>query len=291
LASKAAILSFIASFGTAKAIANVLAGRMSDAFGRKRILIAGWLIGLPVPVLILLAPSWTWVAFANVLLGINQGLCWSTTVIMKIDLVGPVRRGLAMGLNEAAGYLAVSAAAFASGYLAAFYGFRVGPAYLGLGLAVAGLLASALFVRESQGHATYESALHEENREISPDKKPFSEIFGMTSWWALSSCSNWPPQFTEYPSGISTCCSTARRGILEGPGLATFDFSVFKNIPIRERMNLAFRTEFFNITDRTNLSLPNPTIFSGANISPSAGRNTSTSTTSRQIQLGLKLSF
>jgi len=185
LASKAAVLSFIASFGLAKAIANLLAGRMSDTFGRKHILIAGWLIGLPVPILIMSAPSWSWVVFANVLLGINQGLCWSTTVIMKIDLVGPARRGLAMGLNEAAGYLAVSAAALGSGYLAAFYGFRAGPAYLGLGLAVSGLLISVLFVRESQGHATYESEqgqMHATNRGSSPGKITFSEIFALISW-------------------------------------------------------------------------------------------------------------
>ena len=108
LASRAAILSFIVSFGLVKAIANLFAGRVGERWGRKKVLISGWLFALPVPVLILLAPSWRWVVLANVLLGINQGLCWSTTVIMKIDLVGPERRGLAMGLNEASGYLAVS---------------------------------------------------------------------------------------------------------------------------------------------------------------------------------------
>src|SRR5256885_3500448 len=108
LVSRAAALSFIVSFGIVKALANLFAGRLSDRIGRKPILVAGWLVGLPVPLLIIYAPSWGWVVFANVLLGINQGLCWSTTVIMKIDLVGPARRGLAMGLNEAAGYMAVS---------------------------------------------------------------------------------------------------------------------------------------------------------------------------------------
>ncbi len=106
LASRTIALSFIVSFGVVKALANLFAGRFSDRIGRKQILVAGWLFGLPVPILIILAPSWEWVVLANVLLGINQGLCWSTTVIMKIDLVGPARRGLAMGLNEAAGYLA-----------------------------------------------------------------------------------------------------------------------------------------------------------------------------------------
>ena len=115
IASRTAILSFIASFGLVKALANLFAGRISDRIGRKRILIAGWLLGLPVPFLVMLAPSWSWIIFANVLLGLNQGFCWSTTVIMKIDLVGPARRGLAMGFNEAAGYVAVSLAAFSSG--------------------------------------------------------------------------------------------------------------------------------------------------------------------------------
>ncbi|HVT30892.1 MAG TPA: MFS transporter, partial [Lacipirellulaceae bacterium] len=124
LASRAAILSFIVSFGLVKAIANLFAGRISEHWGRKKVLVAGWLFALPVPAIILLAPSWEWVVFANVLLGINQGLCWSTTVIMKIDLVGPERRGLAMGLNEASGYLAVSAAALVSGYLASTLGLR-----------------------------------------------------------------------------------------------------------------------------------------------------------------------
>jgi MFS family permease len=112
LAARAVTLSFLVSFGLAKALSNLFAGRFSERIGRKRILVAGWLAGLGVPVLLILAPNWGWVVFANVLLGINQGLCWSTTVIMKIDLVGSRRRGLAMGFNEASGYLAVSFAAF-----------------------------------------------------------------------------------------------------------------------------------------------------------------------------------
>ncbi len=157
IASRTAILSFIVVFGATKALANLFAGRMSDRIGRKRILVAGWLVGVPVPLLIMLAPSWQWIVAANVLLGINQGLCWSTTVIMKIDLVGPARRGLAMGLNEFAGYVAVSLAALASGYLAATYALRPQPFFLGLGFALAGLLLSALFVRESHGHAQVEA--------------------------------------------------------------------------------------------------------------------------------------
>src|SRR5215468_4038576 len=148
LASTAATLSFIASFGIVKALANLFAGRLSDQIGRKGVLIAGWLVALPVPFLIIAAPNWWWVVFANVLLGVNQGLCWSTTVIMKIDLVGPERRGLAMGLNEAAGYGAVSLAAILAGYLAATYGLRVAPFVPGIGFAVAGLVLSALCVRE-----------------------------------------------------------------------------------------------------------------------------------------------
>jgi len=127
LTSKAAMMSFLVSFGLVKAFANLFAGRMSDRVGRKRILVAGWLAGLPVPLLIMFAPAWGWVVFANLLLGINQGLCWSMTVIMKIDLVGPKRRGLAMGLNEAAGYVAVSLSALLTGYLASVYGLRPAP--------------------------------------------------------------------------------------------------------------------------------------------------------------------
>ena len=159
LASTTAVLSFIVSFGVVKALANLFAGRLSDRIGRKGVLVAGWLVGLPVPLLIIYAPSWGWVVFANVLLGINQGLCWSTTVIMKIDLVGPARRGLAMGLNEAAGYGAVSLAAIAAGYLAATYALRPQPFLLGIGFALTGLLLSLLFVRESHGHAHHEAAL------------------------------------------------------------------------------------------------------------------------------------
>src|SRR5207247_9768386 len=199
LASTTAVLSFIVSFGIVKAASNLFAGRLSDRIGRKGVLVVGWLVGLPVPLLIILAPSWGWVVFANVMLGINQGLCWSTTVIMKIDLVGPARRGLAMGLNEAAGYGAVSLAAIAAGYLAATYALRPQPFFLGIGFALAGLLLSLLFVRESHGHARHEAALlarasgQTEGSEPSvppapglaadrPNAPSFKEIFLLTSW-------------------------------------------------------------------------------------------------------------
>ena len=182
LASKAVILSFIISFGLVKALANLFAGRMSDRIGRKSILIAGWLLGLPAPFLVMFAPSWEWVVFANVLLGINQGLCWSTTVIMKIDLVGPARRGLAMGLNEAAGYVAVSLAALASGYLAAAYALRPQPFYLGVAFALAGLGMSVFFVRETHGHARHESTLRNGAAAKPTDQPSFAQILLLTSW-------------------------------------------------------------------------------------------------------------
>jgi MFS family permease len=159
LASATAGLSFIVSFGVVKALANLGAGHLTDRIGRKGVLVAGWLAGLPVPLLLIVAPSWGWVIAANVLLGVNQGLCWSTTVIMKIDLVGPARRGLAMGLNEAAGYGAVALAATGSGYFAAAYGLRPWPFVPGLLFAFAGLLLSALFVQESHGFARHEAQL------------------------------------------------------------------------------------------------------------------------------------
>ncbi|MEN3298229.1 MFS transporter [Pseudonocardia sp.] len=153
-------LTFILAFGATKAATNYVAGTFSDRFGRKPVLIAGWLIALPVPLLLIWAPSWGWVIAANVLLGLNQGLTWSTTVIMKIDLVGPDRRGLAMGLNEAAGYLAVAATALATGYLAARYGLRPEPFYLGIAYAALGLGLSSLAVRETREHARLEAASH-----------------------------------------------------------------------------------------------------------------------------------
>jgi MFS family permease len=177
-------LTFILAFGLVKAITNFFAGTWSDRFGRKPVLVAGWLIGLPVPLLLIWAPNWGWVIAANVLLGINQGLTWSTTVIMKIDLVGPARRGLAMGLNEAAGYLAVAATAMATGFLADAYGLRPAPFLLGAAYAALGLGLSTLAVRETRAHAHHEAG-------TSQPGLATGEVFTRTSFKepALSSAS------------------------------------------------------------------------------------------------------
>jgi MFS family permease len=159
LAARTAVLSFIVVFGVAKALTNYGAGRLSDRLGRKHVLVAGWLVAVPVPFLLMWAPNWNWVLVANVLLGVSQGLTWSTTVIMKIDLVGPKQRGLAMGLNEFAGYVAVAASALATGWIAARYGVRPQPFYLGVVFAIVGLALSAVLVRETRHHVSHESAL------------------------------------------------------------------------------------------------------------------------------------
>jgi MFS family permease len=160
LAAFTSALTFILAFGAVKAITNFFAGTLSDRFGRKPVLVSGWLVALPIPPLLIFAPNWGWVVAANALLGVNQGLTWSTTVIMKIDLVGPARRGLAMGLNEAAGYGAVAITALATGYLAAAYGLRPAPFLLGAAYIALGLGLSATVVRETRQYARHEAATH-----------------------------------------------------------------------------------------------------------------------------------
>jgi len=157
LAATYSALTFLVAFGAAKAVTNLLAGALADRFGRKPVLVAGWIVGLPVPFVLILAPDWAWVVAANLLLGINQGLTWSTTVLMKIDLVGPQRRGLALGLNEASGYLAVALAALLTGLVAERAGLRPAPFFIGIAVAGLGLGASVLLVRESHGHAAAEA--------------------------------------------------------------------------------------------------------------------------------------
>ncbi len=180
LAARTAVLSFIVVFGVVKASTNYFAGRLSDAWGRKVILVVGWMIAAPVPFLLMWAPSWNWVLIANVFLGVSQGLTWSTTVIMKIDLAGPERRGLAMGLNEFAGYGAVAISAWATGYIASIYGLRPQPFYLGIGFAAAGLFLSAALVRETHHHARHEAKAHRGPHTADLSQK---EIFLRTSFF------------------------------------------------------------------------------------------------------------
>jgi len=177
LTAASATLAFLVAFGLTKALANLAAGALADRFGRRPVLIAGWLAGLPVPVLIIAAPDWGWVVAANVLLGVNQGFAWSTTVIMKIDLVGPARRGLALGLNEAAGYGAVAVAALTTGLVAEAAGLRPVPFLLGLAVAGLGLGASVLFVRETRGHVDHEASLAAPSASVR-----WREAFRRTSW-------------------------------------------------------------------------------------------------------------
>lgn len=154
---RTAILSFIAAFGLTKAISNYAAGRWSDRHGRKPVLVAGWIVAAPVPLILMYAPTWGWMVAANLLLGVSQGMTWSTTVIMKIDLAGPSRRGLAMGVNECAGYAAVALAALASGYVAATYGLRPAPFAMGIAFVAIGTALSVFAVRETRHHVDHES--------------------------------------------------------------------------------------------------------------------------------------
>lgn len=179
LAARTAILSFIVVFGVTKALTNYYAGRLSDRLGRKVVLVAGWLVAIPVPFVLIWAPSWSWVLAANMLLGVSQGLTWSTTVIMKIDLAGPRNRGLAMGLNEFAGYFAVALSALATGFLAAHYGLRPQPFLLGIAFVAVGLALSVLVVRETKHHVAAEARITEPHpAEHAPSAR---EVFWRTS--------------------------------------------------------------------------------------------------------------
>ncbi len=177
LSSSTLIGSFIISFGVVKAFANLVSGHLADHWGRKRVLVIGWIAGLPVPFLIIAAPDWSWIVAANALLGVSQGFAWSMTVIMKIDLVGPKSRGLAVGLNEFAGYLAVGLTALATGYLGARYGLRPAPIYLGVFYAIVGLALSILVVRDTRAHVAQEIAAAAVQAPLS-----FREVFMLTTF-------------------------------------------------------------------------------------------------------------
>ncbi len=187
LTSASAAMSFLVAFGVSKAFANLAAGALADRYGRRPVLIAGWIVGIPVPILIIVAPDWSWIVAANLLLGINQGLTWSTTVIMKIDLVGPARRGLALGLNEASGYLAVAGAALLTGVIAAEAGLRPGPFLFGLAVAGLGLGLSATLVRETRAHVAVEQAAVSRGQAAAQDASaaasmPWLAVVRQTSW-------------------------------------------------------------------------------------------------------------
>jgi MFS family permease len=177
IASTTIVVSFIVSFGVVKACANLVSGHLADLYGRRHLLILGWFFGLPVPFMIAWGPSWGWIIAANALLGVNQGLAWSMTVVMKVDLVGPKSRGLAVGLNEFAGYLSVGVTAFLTGYIAEQYGLRPAPFYIGIAYAVFGLLCSILLIRDTREHVALEVARHGP----SPQAMGFWEVFRRTS--------------------------------------------------------------------------------------------------------------
>ncbi|MGA0941934.1 MAG: MFS transporter [Flavobacteriaceae bacterium] len=174
LAVKTALLSFIVVFGITKALSNYFAGAFANKIGRKNLLVIGWVFALPVPIILMHAPSWNWIIGANVLLGINQGLSWSSTVVMKVDLVGPKNRGLAMGINESAGYVAVGLTALFTGLIAARYGLRPYPFYLGIGFSILGLVSSWLLVKDTAAHVVSE--------QITSSLKPMGNVFASTTW-------------------------------------------------------------------------------------------------------------
>ena len=180
--SNAIIVSFIASFGAVKAILNLVAGKFSDKWGRKKIRVIGWLFGIPVPFILLFAPDWNWVIFANILLGINQGLAWSMTVNMKIDLVGKERRGLALGLNEFAGYFAVALVGFVTGYLASAYGLKPYPFYLGIAFVILGLVISWVIVKDTRKFTALEIKKDVSNENVNKSDLTFKQVFIETSW-------------------------------------------------------------------------------------------------------------
>jgi MFS family permease len=178
IGSTALITSFIVSFGVVKALANLVSGQLADTWGRKRVLVIGWLLALPVPFMIIAAPRWEWVIAANALLGVSQGFAWSMTVLMKVDLVGPKGRGLAVGLNEFAGYSAVGLTAFLTGYLASRYGLRPTPFYPGIVYAAAGLVLSVLVVRDTREYVQLEAA----GKAKAASSLSFREVFVLTSF-------------------------------------------------------------------------------------------------------------
>jgi MFS family permease len=182
ISSTLLITSFIVSFGITKAVMDLISGQMADHWGRKPVLVLGWIFGLPVPFMIIHAPDWSWIIAANVLLGVNQGFAWSMTVLMKIDLVGPARRGLAMGLNEFAGYGALGLTALITGYIAAANGLRPKPFYLGIGYAATGLILSVMFARETCRHVEHESRQSGPESSNVSGQQRFSEVFAITSW-------------------------------------------------------------------------------------------------------------
>ena len=174
IAARTAILSFIVVFGITKAITNYYTGTLANRYGRKNLLVIGWIVGLPVPFMLMFAPDWNWIIAANVLLGVNQGLTWSSTVVMKIDLVGEKKRGLAMGINESAGYISVALVAFLTGWIAGEYGLRPYPFVIGIVLVILGLILSILFIKDTRQHVDLETTTSSLPR--------LKNIFRETTW-------------------------------------------------------------------------------------------------------------